>query len=144
MSGAYGKEPQAPKQGFDEALLRRGAEDVTEADLDEVTAHEEELRRAFNRPGPIGHIRSSALLLISLVRDYRDGTYREVPWWAMAAVGFCLLYVLNPVDLIPDMIPILGQIDDAVVISVCLLLIDQELQKYKQWKLEGLGRKDEA
>ncbi|MHC4845451.1 MAG: YkvA family protein [Planctomycetota bacterium] len=131
-------------QGFDEDFIRRGAESVTEADLDAVRARSEELRRKFDQPGPIGHIRSSGHLLVALVGDYREGDYREVPWWAMAAVGFCLLYVLNPIDAMPDAIPVLGQVDDAIVISACLLLIDQELQKYKHWKLAQLDVGDEA
>jgi uncharacterized membrane protein YkvA (DUF1232 family) len=135
---------QPPTQGFDEEYIRRGAEDVTEADLDELHAQADELRRRFDQPGPIGHIRSSGHLLVALVGDYREGDYREVPWWAMAAIGFCLLYVLNPVDAMPDMVPILGQVDDAIVISVCLLLIDQELQKYKHWKLDRLDGDGES
>jgi uncharacterized membrane protein YkvA (DUF1232 family) len=130
--------------GFDQDFIRAGAQSVTEADLDALAARADELRRKFDQPGPIGHVRSSAHLLVALVRDHRNGSYREVPWWAMAAVGFCLLYVLNPVDLLPDIIPVLGQIDDAVVISVCLVLIDQELQKYKRWKLDSVDTEGDS
>jgi len=132
----------SPTPPFDEDFVRGGAEGMAESDLGEVQARAEELRRRFDQPGPIGHLRSNAHLLIALVRDYRSGRYREVPWWAMAAVGFCLLYVLNPVDVVPDALPLLGQIDDAIVISVCLVLIDQELQTYKRWKLDRVEADD--
>ena len=36
-------------------------------------------------------------------------------WWV---VGGTLLYVLSPIDLLPDVCPIIGQIDDAVVITL--------------------------
>ena len=36
-------------------------------------------------------------------------------WWV---VGGTLLYVLSPVDILPDVFPIIGQIDDAVVITL--------------------------
>ena len=36
-------------------------------------------------------------------------------WWV---VGGTLLYVLSPIDLLPDVFPIIGQIDDAVVITL--------------------------
>lgn len=34
-----------------------------------------------------------------------------------------LLYVLSPLDLIPDFIPIIGYIDDAMVVAACLALV---------------------
>ena len=36
-------------------------------------------------------------------------------WWV---VGGTLLYVLSPIDILPDVFPIIGQIDDAVVITL--------------------------
>jgi uncharacterized membrane protein YkvA (DUF1232 family) len=37
-----------------------------------------------------------------------------------AAVALCAAYVLFPIDLIPDMIPVAGQVDDAVVAAIGL------------------------
>jgi uncharacterized membrane protein YkvA (DUF1232 family) len=36
-------------------------------------------------------------------------------WWI---IGATLAYVLNPIDIAPDFIPFLGEIDDAVVVSL--------------------------
>ena len=36
-------------------------------------------------------------------------------WWV---VGGTLLYVLSPIDILPDVFPIIGQIDDALVITL--------------------------
>jgi uncharacterized membrane protein YkvA (DUF1232 family) len=36
-------------------------------------------------------------------------------WWV---IGASLLYVLSPIDIAPDFIPFIGQIDDAVVITI--------------------------
>jgi uncharacterized membrane protein YkvA (DUF1232 family) len=43
--------------------------------------------------------------------------------------------VLNPLDLIPDFLPLVGQIDDAAVIAACLLMVRQDLHRYKKWKI---------
>jgi uncharacterized membrane protein YkvA (DUF1232 family) len=74
-----------------------------------------------------------AKLMLSLVKDYAAGRYRETPYWAIAAVALALLYVLNPADLFPDFIIGVGYLDDAAVIAFCLKLVEQDLEKYRQW-----------
>jgi uncharacterized membrane protein YkvA (DUF1232 family) len=48
-----------------------------------------------------------------------------------AAMGFSALYALSPIDLAPDFIPILGQIDDAGAIAV---LIGLALSVYTEFR----------
>ncbi len=51
----------------------------------------------------------------------------ETPGWFKAGAAGIVLYLLPPVDLIPDMIPVLGQLDDLLVVPaliwVALLLV---------------------
>ena len=75
-----------------------------------------------------------ARVLLSLVKDYWRGSYREIPYWAISAAALALLYVLNPADLFPDFILGVGYLDDAAVIAFCLKLVEQDLEKYKQWR----------
>ena len=61
---------------------------------------------------------------VSFGRDLasRDG----VPWYAKGIVAVVLGYLALPIDLIPDFIPILGQVDDIAVVAggtVLLLLV---------------------
>ena len=73
-------------------------------------------------------------LLLSMVKDYFTGSYREVPYWAIGAAALALVYVLSPLDAIPDVIPGLGYLDDATVLAFCLKLVESELARYKEWK----------
>jgi uncharacterized membrane protein YkvA (DUF1232 family) len=75
-------------------------------------------------------------LMLSLVKDYVTGAYREVPYWAISATALALLYVLNPVDILPDLIPGIGYPDDATVVAFCLKLMERELDKYKTWRAQ--------
>ncbi len=72
--------------------------------------------------------------LFSLLKDYYKGNYKDVPWLVIASIGGSLLYVLSPIDLIPDFIPIVGYLDDAAVFVASLNFVRQDLDKYKQWK----------
>ena len=42
----------------------------------------------------------------------------RVPWHAKAVVGCVVLYVLSPIQIIPNFIPILGQMDDVLVLAL--------------------------
>jgi len=74
-------------------------------------------------------------LLINLFKDWYNGVYREIPWYSIAAIILGFLYLISPVDLIPDMVPVLGQVDDVVIIRWILTHIaKQDLNKYRQFK----------
>lgn len=45
----------------------------------------------------------------------------EVPAFEKFLLGMAVLYVLSPIDIVPDTIPILGQLDDLYLIALCLL-----------------------
>lgn len=46
----------------------------------------------------------------------------ETPWIAKCILGLAVGYLLLPFDLIPDFIPVIGQLDDVVIIPVLLYL----------------------
>ena len=43
----------------------------------------------------------------------------------------------NPFDLIPDYILGIGQIDDVLILILCLYLIEKDLHKYQEWKMNN-------
>ena len=72
-------------------------------------------------------------LLFTLLKDWWNGTY-EIPWTSVAAITAALLYFINPFDLIPDFIPLAGFLDDAVVVALCLKMVQTDLRKYAKAK----------
>lgn len=46
----------------------------------------------------------------------------RVPWYAKAVAAAIAAYALSPVDLIPDFIPVLGYLDDLVIVPLGILL----------------------
>ena len=47
----------------------------------------------------------------------------RVPWYAKALTGCVVAYAFSPIDLIPDPIPVLGYLDDLVLVPVGILLV---------------------
>lgn len=46
----------------------------------------------------------------------------RVPWYAKAIAGAVAAYALSPIDLIPDFIPILGYLDDLIIVPLGIWL----------------------
>lgn len=118
------------------ARLEKDANKVTEDGIKRVVDKADEIKSKFETKGPLGRFIKDAKLMISLVQDYWNDEYREIPWYSLAAVVAALLYVFSPIDLIPDVIPIIGLVDDALVVGACLLLVEQDLVEYEEWKLQ--------
>ena len=72
--------------------------------------------------------------LVSLVRSYINKEYTEAPLGSIISIITAMLYVVSPVDLIPDNIPVLGQLDDVAVIAFCWPLIDNDVKNYEEWR----------
>jgi uncharacterized membrane protein YkvA (DUF1232 family) len=77
---------------------------------------------------------TDARLAVSLIRDYWNGSYRAVPVYTFVAILLSLLYVFNPLDFLPDVLPIVGLVDDALVMTFCLSFMERDLRAYGKWK----------
>jgi uncharacterized membrane protein YkvA (DUF1232 family) len=72
-------------------------------------------------------------LIIDLVRDWMKGDYKELSKGSAIMIIISLLYLVNPLDLIPDFI-VGGFVDDLAVIAYVIKKISDELKVYKQWR----------
>jgi len=51
------------------------------------------------------------------------GKNPQTPWYAKALGVFVVAYALSPIDLIPDFIPIIGYLDDLLIVPLGLALV---------------------
>jgi uncharacterized membrane protein YkvA (DUF1232 family) len=65
---------------------------------------------------------------------------RRTPWYAKAVAGLVVAYALSPIDLIPDFIPVLGYLDDLLIvpagIALAVKLIPKEIMTEARQKVE--------
>ncbi len=75
-----------------------------------------------------------ALTLVRLVRSYAAGDYRDIQSGTIISGLAVLLYVLSPIDLIPDFIPVVGFLDDLSLISWFVGKFQSELVRFREWE----------
>jgi len=64
-----------------------------------------------------GRLIGNFKLLYSLIKDYWKGEYRDVSPWSILVFFAAIIYVISPIDIIPDFLPLVGQIDDALILN---------------------------
>lgn len=107
-----------------------------------ILGKEDKIKQQLENDRGLERYTNDLLLLMSLVKDYYQGNYRNIPYKTISAGVVGLLYLINPIDIIPDFIPFIGQIDDALVLKFCLKLMEKDLVKYKNWKNEQTASKE--
>ena len=104
------------------------AEDV-EAVRQGIPARLAELRPLL-RGGRFGSLRSLPRDVHTLFEMLVDRSF-PVPWRTTAAIVFGLGYVLMSVDVIPDFIPVVGFLDDGLVLAEIVYLLSGDLRRFR-------------
>lgn len=124
-----------------EAILNRVK--ATEKDSEEMLENEQEtietLDKATEKASKIQDTKFQEIiddffLMIDLVKAYVKKEYREVPFASIVAILAAIVYVLNPLDVIPDVLPVVGHVDDVVVVGIALKQVHADLRKYEAWR----------
>ncbi|MGK9163274.1 YkvA family protein [Bacillus subtilis] len=71
-----------------------------------------------------------------MLRDWRNGDYPRSQVKTLLLLTAAILYIVMPLDIIPDVILGLGFIDDAAVLGLIWTLIKKELSQYEKWRLQ--------
>ena len=129
------------KQKINEEYVSENAANITEEDLGKAFNEASSIKSKLEANSRFDKFLSDAKIMLSLVKDYWKKDYTAIPWYAVSAIVFSLLYVLNPMDLAPDYIPFLGYMDDVTVLSFAVALVKKDLTAYEKW-LENEEKKE--
>ena len=77
--------------------------------------------------------------MLRLVRAYEHGEYKQVSNDALLWIVAALNYLVDPFDLIPDSIPFLGFVDDAIVVEFVVDKTRQTLDDFMIWETIGVS-----
>ena len=122
ITEAEGKEEL--EKGFEEAekLLK---------EPEKVEVLLQRIEKKLKKIPKIGDSLAMVPIMISLVRAYNRKEYSKVPVGSIIAIVSALIYLLTPIDLIPDFIMGAGVVDDAVVLTICYNLVKSDIEEYE-------------
>jgi uncharacterized membrane protein YkvA (DUF1232 family) len=100
--------------------LRRLAEDTT--------------ARTNQRGGTLSEVVDDLRAMVRLVVAYAKGDYRDISGETLVLVVGAMIYVVSPLDLIPDFVPVAGYADDAAVVLWVVQKVRGEIDAFRSWE----------
>ncbi len=75
-----------------------------------------------------------------LAKAYALGEYKNVPWKTILVILAAVIYFVNPIDLIPDLVPAIGLTDDFGVLLWVYSSVSVEIEKFLSWEKAKLAQ----
>ena len=131
---------RAPRPLLTRAELRRAvvelANTLAPADVADLLAEESTVRdhaaRLDGTPGTI--LRAQLDLAIACLRDHIAGECPQIPFYTISLLAAGIAYLVEDLDVVPDFLPRIGTLDDALVMALACQLASDGLRRYCTWK----------
>jgi len=91
----------------------------------------EKLKKAENKASKLGEVSGNFLLMVKMAKDAISGDFK-LTGGEMAILIGAIVYVISPIDAIPDIIPVLGWTDDIGIVGIALKKLSDALDRYKR------------
>jgi uncharacterized membrane protein YkvA (DUF1232 family) len=79
-------------------------------------------------------VRDDIKTSVRLLKSYVNGSYKEIAWRSVVSLSAGMVYLVSPIDAIPDFIPIQGFLDDFAVLIIIFKQLDMDLKNFKEWE----------
>lgn len=112
-------------------MFNEGVSKISRGDTDKAINSEDAILKIARK---LKGLWEDSKTLIEMLKAYKNGSYKKIPATLIAAATFALLYVLSPVDFIPDPVPVVGLTDDAFVLALVFAGFASEIKSYRSWK----------
>lgn len=125
--------------GFERA--KRKAESYVKDKQKTKKLVQDAFEKAKKNKGNLSKIWDELQALIRLIKAWLSGKYKT-PWKTILFSIAALIYFVNPLDFIPDIIPLFGFLDDATFIAFVIKSIRTDIHKFLNWEKMEEGIQD--
>lgn len=70
-----------------------------------------------------------------MIKAVKSGKY-QVPKWAIPVIIGAVIYVVSPLDAVPDIIPVAGWLDDGAVVAAAVKALEEVIKAFIKYKKE--------
>jgi len=95
---------------------------------------ENAISKAYRNREHLKGVWDNLMSLCRMIRAWSKGEYKTLPWKTIVMALAAMLYFLDPLDLVPDFIPGVGYIDDALVLGFVIRSIQADLARFMEWE----------
>lgn len=103
-----------------EDIFREMSNNASESDIRRIDENIDGMKR-----GKLAEVWDKVMQLYRFVKD------PNAPWGGKALAIGALIYMISPIDAVPDITPIVGLLDDVAIITAAVAKLANELKKYK-------------
>lgn len=116
-------------------LLERVSKRVGVRSLLKLAVERDRVQEVLQRvPGQMQLATNQVRLMAELIDDFGAGRYRDISWRSVSVAALAVLYTVSPADVVPDILPLLGRVDDMLVLGIAVRMVRKELERYCKYK----------
>lgn len=94
----------------------------------------------YLKKGGLAKVKDDLMVLAGYIGDVVQGRYKDYSGSSLSLAVAAILYVVSPLDIVPDLLP-LGFIDDISIVTWAVSRMTAELEKYREWKGKQITNK---
>ena len=115
-----------------EEEINKRAKGMSREDIGDTVSQEKKAERMAKKSF-LSQYWQDIKMSFALLKDWYMGNYTKIPFRMVASIAGAMLYLVSPLDVVPDWVPFGGLLDDVLVLAAIFALSRRDLDEYMDW-----------